>query len=100
MCGPVRLSYTDRRMLDRPSIVCRVLRPFVSLIVAHRDQLLIVWPGHPKLTVCVCSPDGATLLRSRYVPEGRLYGDLLHLFLDAKIHCLSETSERALLRTA
>jgi hypothetical protein len=83
-------------MLDAPSIVCRVIRPIVYPIVARPDDVLTAWPGHPELTVCVLTPDGNTIIRSRYLPEGVLYSTLLDLFLDGAI-LLSTDSERALL---
>ena len=69
-------------------------------IPARVGDVLTAWPGHPVLTLCVVSPDGRTPLHWCHVPEGRLYGELLHLFLDAKIQALSVASERALLRIA
>ncbi|MFN9086723.1 MAG: hypothetical protein ACK6DP_05105 [Gemmatimonas sp.] len=83
-------------MLDRPSIVCRVLRPFLAPIVARPNEVLTAWPGHPTLALCVLTPDGETIIRSRYLPEGVLYSALLDLFLDGSVR-LSEESERALL---
>lgn len=83
-------------MLDRPSIVCRVLRPIADPIVARPDEVLTAWPGHPALTLCVLTPDGETITRSRYLPEGVLYSALLDLFLDGAIR-LSHASEQALL---
>jgi hypothetical protein len=83
-------------MLDAPSIVCRVIRPIAYPIVARPDEVLVVWPGHPDLTLCVLTPDGETIIRSRYLPEGVLYSTLLDLFLDGAI-LLSTDSERALL---
>jgi hypothetical protein len=83
-------------MLPAPSIVCRVLRPLMSPIVAHPGDVLTAWPGHPRLTLCVLSPDASRVLRAQYVPEGRLYADLLTLFLDAAID-LSDAGQAALL---
>lgn len=87
-------------MLTAPSIVCRVLRPMLYPIVAERHTILSVWPGHPTMTLSVLSPDCEQLLRFRHHPEGLLYGDLLNLYLDAMIQCVSLESERALLRSA
>jgi hypothetical protein len=87
-------------MLAEPSIACRVLRPFARPIVARPPELLVVWPGHPELTLVTYDASGQTPLRWTHWPEGHLYGDLLHLFLDAKIACLSVESERALLGIA
>lgn len=86
-------------MLPRPSIACLVLRPIVYPLPCHIGELLIVWPGHRRLTLTATTDDGLPL-RWRYWPEGRLYGDLLHLFLDARIRALDVASERALLRIA
>lgn len=83
-------------MLAAPSIVCRVIRPFLDPIVARPDEVLTAWPGHPELTLCVLTHDGETIIRSRYLPEGVLYSALLDLFLDGAI-LLSHESERALL---
>ena len=69
-------------------------------IPARVGDVLTVWPGHPTLTLCVSSPDGQKPLHWCYVPEGLLYGDLLHWFLDAKIEAMTVESERALLRIA
>lgn len=85
-------------MLDRPSIVCRVVRPITAPITGAPGRLLLVWPGHVHtLTITTARGD---VLRTCYVPEGVLYGALLHLFLDAAIIPLTETDERALLRVA
>lgn len=85
-------------VLDAPSIACVVLQSFADPFPAHKGELLIIWPGHPRHTIASCSADGTTFLRSRPYEDGKLYGDLLHLFLDAKIRCLTEQAERALLR--
>ena len=87
-------------MLDRPSIVCRVLRPILDPIAARPGEVLVVWPGHPTHTVTVRTEDGHASLRHCCVPEGALYGLLLNLYLDAAIQCLTTESERALLRVA
>ena len=85
-------------MLDRPSIVCRVLRPITRPIVGRPNTLLLVWPGHPHtLTITTLS---GNVLHTAYCPEGVLYGALLHLFLDAAIRPLTEADERALLGVA
>lgn len=83
-------------MLDRPSIVCRVLRPITSPIVARRDEILAVWFGHPTHAVCVLDPEGEEIIRHAPRDEGLLYGELLEQFLDARIR-LPEASQRALL---
>lgn len=87
-------------MLNAPSIACLVLRPIMTPIPAKAGEMLIVWPGHPTLTLCVVTHDGRAIIRESYCPDGVLYGALLDLYLDAKIRCLSDQSERALLRTA
>lgn len=86
-------------MLDCPSIVCRVLRPFARPIVARVGHILTIWPGHPTHCLTILDAAGAVVRATGY-PEGKLYGDLLHLFLDAAIVALSEDSERRLLRVA
>ena len=86
-------------MLDAPSIACRVLRSFADPIVAHRGEVLTVWPGHPELTLTILDRDGKPL-RWQHYPELLVYGMMLHLYLDAKIEPLSLASERALLRVA
>ncbi len=87
-------------MLPAPSIACLVLRPFMAPIPANAGEMLIVWPGHPTLTLCVVTRDGREIIREAHCPDGVLYGALLDLYLDAKIRCLSDQSEQALLRTA
>lgn len=87
-------------MLDRPSIVCRVLRPLCEPIVARPGELLVVWPGHPTHTLTVCAPDGQTLLRHGHCAAGVLYGALLNLYLDAAVRCCDPESERSLLSAA
>jgi hypothetical protein len=87
-------------MLDRPSIVCRVIGCTDLLIDATPGDLLVVWPGHPTHTVTVCTPDGHTVRNFRFCAEGSLYGILLNLYLDAAIRCCDEESERSLLRAA
>ena len=87
-------------MLDRPSIVCRVLGPTAPLIESAIGDLLVVWPGHETHTVTVCGPDGHTVRRFAYRPEGVLYGALLNLYLDAAIRCCDPESERSLLTAA
>ena len=87
-------------MLPEPSIACRVLRPFTRPIAARAGDYLVIWPGHQTQTLTVYAPDRVKILREAYCAEGHLYGDLLHLFLDARIVCLSVASERALLGIA
>ena len=83
-------------MLDRPSIVCRVVRPILSPIVAAPGDVLAAWPGHPSLALCVLDTHGDTIKRAVPCPEGALYSQLLNWFLDARIQ-MPEASERALL---
>jgi hypothetical protein len=83
-------------MLPAPSIVCRVVRPILDPIVARPDEVLVVWPGHPDLTLCVLDETSTELIRSRYLPERHLYPALLDRFLDGSIR-LPVESERALL---
>jgi hypothetical protein len=83
-------------MLDRPSIVCRVIRPIADPIVARRNDILTAWPGHRTLTLCVLTADAERLIRSAYLPERLLYPALLDLFLDGRVR-LPEASQRALL---
>jgi len=83
-------------MLPRPSIVCRVARPILSPIVAAPGDVLAVWPGHPTHALTVLSSDGLTVRRACPRPEGLLYGDLLHWFLDAAV-LMPEADQRAFL---
>lgn len=69
-------------------------------IVARPGEVLTIWPGHPELTLCVFTPDGETPIRWRHHPEGALYGDLLALYLDAKIRGVSDRDERLLTQSA
>ena len=82
-------------MLDRPSIVCRVVRPIATPIAADPGDTLVGWPGHPTHTLAVVSPR-QTVRRTRFVPDGVLYGALLELYLDGKIR-LAVASQRHLL---
>lgn len=83
-------------MLDRPSIVCRVVRPFFAPIAATPGQVLTVWPGHPTHTLIVFTPSLDRCIRYAHRAESVLYSDLLSLFLDGKIQ-LPDRSARALL---
>ncbi len=83
-------------MLDRPSIVCRVVRPILSPIVAAPGDVLAAWPGHPSHTLAVAPPDLSRIIRHRFCEDGVLYGVLLDLFLDARIS-LPVRSQKALL---
>lgn len=83
-------------MLSRPSIVCRVLRPFADPIPARAGDVLAVWPGHPTHAVTVLTGDCTAIIRHAPCDEGRLYGVLLDRFLDGAIR-LPEASQRALL---
>lgn len=83
------------QMLDRPSIVCRVVRPMVKPIAADPGDTLVAWPGHPTHTLAVVSSEKA-VRRTRHVPDGVLYGALLELYLDGKVR-LPVASQRRLL---
>lgn len=86
-------------MLDRPSIAALVVRPIRTPIAAQPGDMLIAWPGHPTHTLGVVSPEPRRVLRTRHVPDGAVYGELLRLFLDAKIR-LPLRSQRRLLTQA
>ncbi|WP_396215736.1 hypothetical protein [Gemmatimonas sp.] len=83
-------------MLDAPSIVCRVLRPFMNPIPAAAGDVLTVWPGHPTHTLIVFTSSLDQCVRHGYRAEKVVYSDLLHLFLDGKIQ-MAERSQKALL---
>jgi hypothetical protein len=81
-------------MLDRPSIVCRVVRPMACPIAADPGDVLVAWPGHPTHSLAVVRHQ--RVVRTRHVPDGVLYGALLDLFLSARIR-LPLTAQRRLL---
>ena len=83
-------------MLERPSIVCRVLRPIVKPLPARAGDVLVCWPDHPTHAVAVLDAACDLVKRHRPYDSGALYGDLLHAFLDAKIQ-MPEAAQRALL---
>jgi hypothetical protein len=71
----------------------RMLRP----IAANVGEMLIVWPGHPTLTMCVTTPDGSTILRQIYYPEHAVGRLLFDRFLDGKIAPVSDAMADAFL---
>lgn len=83
-------------MLNKPSIVCRVVKDIDDPIMAFPGQVLSAWPGHPHLSLSVLTGDCSRVIRSCYCPERVLYAELLNLFLDGAIR-LPVRSQRALL---
>jgi hypothetical protein len=86
-------------MLDRPSIVCRVVRPILSPLVATPGDYLTGWPGHPTHTLAVVTSDQTTVVRHRFCADGALYGLLLDLFLDGKVRLTDQAQRRLLSQT-
>lgn len=72
----------------------------LSPIPASIGSILVVWPGAGEQTLTVMLSDGETVVSTADCPEGRLYGELLNLFLDGVIRPLTIEDERSLLRVA
>jgi len=82
-------------MLPAPLFTTVVRVALITPIVASVGDLLVIWPGHASRVLIVTDSTGNRLLRTKWMPEGELYGCLLQLMNDDVIALLDAEDVRA-----